>query len=152
VLERRLLRYKRKWGAAVKARPENQFDILVRWPAGNDKVAAFLSDVPVLHLQGGGLIAVTTVERTDSATQAAAERIYKEVYMPRIHRIVIVHGAGWGGRCYTAASDGSGSWRAIAGAPGRTAWAGSPPINGRGPASAKRFSKTAQGGHIRPQD
>jgi hypothetical protein len=91
-----LLRYKRKWGVAVQARPENQFYTLVRWAAWNDKVASFLSDAPVLHLQGSGLIVVTAVERTGSATQADAERIYNAVHMPGVHRVVIAHGTDWG--------------------------------------------------------
>jgi hypothetical protein len=91
-----LLRYKRKWGVAVQARPENQFYTLVRWSAWNDNVAVFLSDAPILHLQGSRLIAVTAIERTDSATQADAEPIYNALHMPGVHRIVIAHGAGWG--------------------------------------------------------
>ena len=59
-------------------------------------LAAFLSDIPVLHLQGSGLIVVTAVERTASATQADAERIYNAVHMPGIHRVVIAHGTDGG--------------------------------------------------------
>jgi hypothetical protein len=90
-----LLRHKRKWGMALRRKPDNYYYALLRWRKWNPMAAAFLADVPVLHETSQGLLAVTALTDSDPAPNAAAEQARKSLWMPGLRRMVVVNGAGW---------------------------------------------------------
>lgn len=90
-----VLRYKRKWGMEVRVRPRNQFYTLIRWRRWNAAVAAFLSDVPVLHQNGCGLSAITSAGLPQPGVQADVDRICHAVHFRGLKQITIVNEAGW---------------------------------------------------------
>jgi hypothetical protein len=49
---------KRKYGAAVEHKPDNVYDLLVRWNTANKAVLRFLAESPLIFREGGGLSAI----------------------------------------------------------------------------------------------
>lgn len=90
-----ILRYKRKWGMEMRPKLDNQNVLLIRWPVWNETVSAFLADASIVHEDGPALRLVTAAGKSDPASQAEADRIYRSVFMPGISRFVIVNSAGW---------------------------------------------------------
>lgn len=49
---------KRKYGAAVEDKPDNAYDLLVRWNTANPAVMRFLTESPLIFRDGDGLSAI----------------------------------------------------------------------------------------------
>jgi hypothetical protein len=63
-----ILRYKRKWGMEMRPRLDNQNVLMIRWPAWNDTVSAFLADASIVHEDGSGLKVVTAAGQSGPAS------------------------------------------------------------------------------------
>jgi hypothetical protein len=55
-----LLRFKRKWSATLRDKPDNVYDVLVRWQAFNEVIADFLSHTSLIFRDGDGFSAIHT--------------------------------------------------------------------------------------------
>jgi len=49
---------KRKYGAAVEDKPDNVYDLLVRWNSSAPAVMRFLAESPLIFRDGNGLSAI----------------------------------------------------------------------------------------------
>ena len=90
-----VLHYKRKWGVQVRIRPTNQFYTLVRWAAWNTAVAAFLTELPLVHQSGNRLTAIAAMHFEGAAGQAETDKIYGTLHVPGLDEFAIVNTCGW---------------------------------------------------------
>lgn len=83
------MRYKRKWGAALASKPDNYHHLMVRWSRYNDRVAEFLSRVPLIFHEGKGFSAVTALPPGTPATDEALKKTHRTLMMRGLRRLYI---------------------------------------------------------------
>ena len=76
-----LFRWKRKWGGAVADKPDNIYDLLVRWTTATPAVMRFLAESPLIFRDGDGLSAI----HTDRVTPR------HKLLTPGLRRLVTLH-------------------------------------------------------------
>lgn len=91
-LQDSVLRHKHSWGATLADRGENHHDLLIRWSTWNDRVAAFLAEVPLIFREGEHFAAITAHLAPEPADPA---RLWKRLGLNGIRRLYVVSAAGW---------------------------------------------------------
>ena len=66
-----LFRCKRKWGGAVADKPDNAYELLVRWNTATPAVLKFLAESPLIFRDGNGFAAIHTDRVTPRQTLLA---------------------------------------------------------------------------------
>ena len=72
---------KRKYGAAVEDKPDNAYDLLVRWNTATPALLRFLAESPLIFRDGDGLSAI----HTDRVTPR------HKLLTPGLRRLVTLH-------------------------------------------------------------
>ena len=84
-----VLAYKKKWGAAVCAKPETYYDLLLRWNRPSDIVLEFFTRNPLVFRNGAGFAALTGAppEQARSLGMAGIDAIYRLTEGGSVQRI-----------------------------------------------------------------
>jgi Acetyltransferase (GNAT) domain len=90
-----VLRYKSKWGATLRDKPDSYFDFLVRWSSFNDAVAKFLSHTSLIFREHGRFSAVHVLDDHGPGTPADALQVHQSLWINGLHRLYVVNTAGW---------------------------------------------------------
>lgn len=89
------LRYKRKWGMRLVEQTESHYEFLVHWERLDKSVLPFLSHTPLILRDRGKLSAVTAIQSEGPATQDEAEKAYRFLWTPGLHRLYLLSASGW---------------------------------------------------------
>jgi hypothetical protein len=85
-----LLRYKRKWGARLNARPESRSDYLLSWTRPNEHVLDFLAHTPLIFRHRRQLAAVTALDPASADGGRQASQTLRASWMPGLQRVVVM--------------------------------------------------------------
>jgi hypothetical protein len=91
-----LLRYKRKWGVQLAARPQTPYDYLFWWRRPTEQVIAFLAHRQLIFRQNGHWVTVTALDPGCMATPELVQKLRRSSSMPGLRRLVILSSAGEG--------------------------------------------------------
>jgi hypothetical protein len=91
------LRSKHLWGANLVRRRWSNGALLVRWPAWNPTVSAFIGLAPMVRGAGKGWEALCTVPRDGPATAEAAADTARRLAVGGLARLGVIAECGWAG-------------------------------------------------------
>jgi hypothetical protein len=90
-----VLRYKRKWGMQLAAKPDNRYDFLVYWPRLNEPVASFLASTPLVFLDQNGLSVLTMIENGTPVSASHARMMVRSLWTPGLRQLYVVASPAW---------------------------------------------------------
>lgn len=90
-----LLRFKRKWGVALRDNARNHHEFLVRVNRWNRIVTAFLSRTSLIYREDDGFAALAAINSDQPATQADTDRVRQRLWTNGLRRLSIVSASGW---------------------------------------------------------
>jgi hypothetical protein len=89
-----LLRYKRKWGVQLAARPQTPYDYLFWWRRPTEQVIAFLAHRQLIFRQNGHWVTVTALDPGCVATPELVHKLRRSLSLPGLRRLVILSPGG----------------------------------------------------------
>jgi hypothetical protein len=92
-----LLRYKRKWGARLTAKPQTPYDYLLWWRRPTEQIIALLAHRQLIFRKAGQWAAVTALDPGCVATPELVHKLHRSLSMPGLRRLVILSSGGEGG-------------------------------------------------------
>ena len=90
-----LLRFKRKWGVALRDNPRNHYELLMRVNRWNRNVTALLSTTPLIYREGGGFAGLAAIDSDQPATQADTDRLRHFLWSDGLRCLSILSASGW---------------------------------------------------------
>lgn len=92
-----VLRYKRKWGADVIEKKDVWHDLMVYWGEYNEKVTRFLSQMPLIFRDRGGLSGIKAIDGGEPVTGRETEKIRRSLWMPGLKSLYLLSSQDWRG-------------------------------------------------------